>query len=486
MYTSIQELTKYRIFHYFSEVSRIPRCSGKEQQMSDYLVSFAHKHRLQVIQDEAKNVIIKKPATFGYEFAPTVIIHGNMDMVCEKNRDNPHDFNKDPLELRIEGDMLYATDTSLGADSGVAIAYALALLDSKHIPHPNLEVMLTTEEKTTMNGAKRIDPALLNGSILISIDAEEEGTLLVSSAGGVIAEFTIPIMYDKRQPDTVLYDIHIGGLKGGHSGGSIVKGRGNANILLGRVLQHCAEHFDYQLVHLRGGAKANTIPREAEATIAIERKHIPLIHSFIFKWDETLKKELDMADPEVYVQCTSSMRKGNNVFSQETMTKVITALTFMPNSVQSMSTEVPGLVQSSNNLGTMRTNSDHIMLKNEIRSSVYSLQEHISQQMKVLARLLQSRVIFHSEYPAWPYHPTSNIRSLCKKIYKETYNEEVTFVSTHAGIECGILVKKMDVDAVCIGPDIHNIDTPSEHLSISSTLKTWEYLLTILKEMNTM
>lgn len=486
MYNSVEELTQYSVFHYFAEVSNIPRCSGKEQDISNYLVNFAQKHGLEVIQDQAMNVIIKKPATFGYEYAPTVIIHGNMDMVCEKNRNTVHDFEKDPLKLRIEGDMLYATDTTLGADSGVALAYALAILASNRIPHPSLEVLITTEEKTTMNGARRVNPSLLSGSVLISIDAEEEGKLLVSSAGGVIAQYKIPIFFEEPTIELVAYQISIGGLRGGHSGVSIDKGRGNANKILGRILQDFSVHFDYLLGEISGGAEVNAIPREAEATILVDSIKYKEIENRILKWNNILQDELKNADPYVFVRLQRSEQSFTKVFSKETANKVLATLTLMPNDVQSLSMNFPGLVESSSSLGVITTSDTEIIFESEIRSSVHSLQEKIVDQMRMLAEVLNCEIIFHSEYPAWSYSQSSKIRNLCENVFKEKYNKNVEIISTHAGIECGILVKKMDVDAICIGPDIHNIHTPNEHLSISSTLRTWEYLLSLLKEMNAM
>lgn len=486
MYKNVEELIQYSVFHYFLEVSNIPRCSGKEQEISNYLVDFAHKHGLEVIQDQAMNVIIKKPATFGYEYAPTVIIHGNMDMVCEKKRDSIHDFEKDPLALRIEGDMLYATDTTLGADSGVALAYVLALLSSKRIPHPRLEVMITTEEKTTMNGARQIDPTLLNGSVLISIDAEEEGKLLVSSAGGVIGQYKIPIIFEEPKKEMLAYKIGIEGLKGGHSGVCIDKGRGNANKLLGRILHDFSAQFDYHIGEISGGTKVNAIPREAEATILVDTRNSEELENTILKWNKILQKELKSSDPGVCVTLQHLDVNFTNMFSKETTKKVIATLTLMPNSVQSISVDFPGLVESSSSLGVIATSNEAIIFESEIRSSVYSLQDKIVNQMRMLANVLNCEITFHSEYPAWSYSPSSLIRNLCENVYKEKYNKDAEIISTHAGIECGLLVKKMNVDAICIGPDIHHIHTPSEHISISSTLRTWEYLLSILKEMNTM
>lgn len=485
MYSCLHELTQFTIFHYFVEISKIIRCSGQEKVISDYLVRFARNHNLEVIQDQALNVIIKKPATPGYEHAPTVIIQGHMDMVCDKYEDTVHDFKKDSLQLRIEGDMLYATDTTLGANSGVALAYALALLSSNRIPHPSLEVVITTEGRMTMKGAKELDPTLLNGTILINIDSDEEGKLLVSSAGGVAFTFKLPLVWEEAQKGRDTYRISIGGLKGGHSGICINQGRGNSAKLLGRVLQGLSTQIDFSIGRIMGGVKDTTIPRKAEAIILIDPDNISQLENRVAEWNQLFKNELRHSDEGVYVRVTKIEDACIKVFAKETMGKVIAALVLLPSGVGSMSLDFDGLVESSTSLGVVNTYDTAIIFDSFIRSSVRSVKSKIVNEMSMLANVLGCEVTFHSDYPEWPYNLDSKIRSLFEIVYKEKYGKNTECIAIHAGIECGLFLEKMDLDAISIGPNIYNIHTPNEHLSISSTLRTWEYLLAVLKEMNT-
>ncbi|MES9673633.1 beta-Ala-His dipeptidase, partial [Bacillus pseudomycoides] len=269
MYSNLEQLAKHPVFYHFAEISKIPRGSGNEKEISDYLVEFAKDRNLDVVQDEALNVVIKKTATDGYENVPAIIIQGHMDMVCEKNQATVHDFKKDPIQLRIVGDMLYANQTTLGADNGIAVAYALALLDSTDIPHPALEVVITTEEETTMGGAFAVDAKHFDGKIFINIDSEEDHKLLVSSAGGAKAVETIPVVWEEVPAELEAYRLYVGGLKGGHSGMEIDKQRGNANKVLGRVLHDLSNEISFNMSGIHGGLKTNAIPRESVATILL-------------------------------------------------------------------------------------------------------------------------------------------------------------------------------------------------------------------------
>ena len=296
----LKDLEPQSVFKYFEELSQIPRGSGNEKAISDYLVNFAKKLNLEVKQDKALNVIIKKPATAGYEKAEPVIIQGHMDMVCEKNKGTEHNFETDPLQLRIDGDYVYATDTTLGADNGIAVAYAMAILASNDIAHPALEVLVTSEEETGMGGATALDKNDVVGRTLINIDSEEEGTLLVSCAGGIRTCATLPICWiDGPNSNVVDCSIVVSGLRGGHSGMDINKERGNANKILGRVLMKLLNSVDLYIVNLNGGAKANAIPREADATIKVYENSLSLINSKIENLNEILQNELKSSDPGV-------------------------------------------------------------------------------------------------------------------------------------------------------------------------------------------
>ena len=484
MYKNIEELTEHIVFHYFAEISKIPRGSGNEQAISDYLVRFAQDRNLEVIQDEALNVIIKKGATAGYENVPTVILQGHMDMVCEKNQETVHDFERDPLQLRIIGDMLYATDTTLGADNGIAVAYALALLDSDELPHPALEVVITTEEETTMNGAIAVDANHFTGKIFINLDSEEDGKLLVSSAGGVHVTQVLPIIWTNASKEDVAYCIRIKGLKGGHSGISIDKGRGNSNKLLGRVLHDCATKFTFSVQQINGGLKSNAIPREAEAIVLICQDDVGKVMETIEQWATIFKNELQMSDSSVSIDFERIESASTTVFSDETKGKVITSLLLLPHGVQAMSMGIEGLVESSTNLGVVTTSDTDIQFESEIRSSVKSIKSLLVTQVKEIAELVGCQVLIDADYPEWAYHPESKVRKLFEETYQEKYGKEIEVIAVHAGIECGVFIEKIPgLDAVSIGPDMFHVHTPDEHLSIPSTINNWDYFTYTLKRM---
>lgn len=484
MYSQLEELTQHPVFHYFAEISKIPRGSGNEKEISDYLVRFAKERNLQVIQDETLNVIIKKAATLGYENVPAVIIQGHMDMVCEKNKNTIHDFEKDPLQLRIVGDMLYATDTTLGADNGIAVAYALALLDANDIPHPALEVVITTEEETTMNGALAVDPKHFTGELFINIDSEEDGKLLVSSAGGVHVTQTLPIIWDDSSNGEIPFRVSIKGLKGGHSGMSIHKGRGNSNKLLGRLLNDLTTEFPCFIQEMNGGLKGNAIPREAEATLLIQVEDVAKIKEKIEQWNTIFKTELQSSDPEVSIEFVQVESKLTKRWSKETMRKAILSLLLTPDGVQGMSMGIKGLVESSTNLGVVTTTDTAITFESEIRSSIKSLKWDMVSQIKAIGETLECEITIDSDYPEWPYNPNSKGKKLFEAAYLEKYNKEIEIISVHAGIECGVFIEKIPgLDAVSLGPDMYSVHTPDEHLSIPSTLNTWEFFLFALKKM---
>lgn len=471
------------VFRYFEEISQIPRGSGDEREISDYLVSFAKERGLEVIQDEALNVVIKKSGTSGYENAPTVILQGHMDMVCEKNKSTVHNFKKDPIKLIVDGDFIRADGTTLGADNGIAVAYCLALLDSKDIPHPSLEVIITTEEETGMGGASNLDPNNIDGKILINIDSEEEGTFLVSCAGGVRTIVKLPIIWEKPGENLLTCAIRIRGLKGGHSGIDIDKGRGNANKIMGRILNDISNSIQFELAEINGGAKMNAIPREMDGVLLIEEKDKTSLEESIERWNKILKNELRVTDPEVKVELEFLNKTVEKVFSNDTKKKAISALVLYPNGIQTMSMEIKGLVQSSTNLGVVTTKQDYVNFESAVRSSVRSLKECIVAQTKVLANNLGAEIIRESDYPEWEFKQDSYIREIFIKVYKEKYGTEPEITAIHAGLECGLFKEKLgDIDMISFGPNMYDVHTPDEHLSISSTARTWELLKGVLKE----
>lgn len=483
MSSVLSHLEPKEVFGCFEEITRIPRGSGNEKGISDYLVSFAKKNNLEVIQDKAMNIIIKKPGTAGYENAPAVIIQGHMDMVNEKTKGTEHDFEKDPLKLRIVGDMIYATGTTLGADNGIAIALSMALLASKDIPHPPLEILITTEEETGMGGAMALDADNLKGRLLINIDSEEEGKLLVSCSGGVRMTQKLPVIWENADPSLIPWMLSVQGLRGGHSGMEINKGRGNSNKILGRILYDISNEIEFCLSEINGGAKTNAIPREADALLMINSRDFSKLEENIAKWNTILKNELRTPDPDVNIVLKKSDKKIQRVFSRKTKENAIASLVLIPNGIQSMSMDIKGLVESSVNLGVVVTNDSSVEFQSSIRSSVKSLKYSILNQAKMVAKLLGAELTAFSDYPEWQYNPDSKLRALFERVYRDKFGKEAEITAIHAGVECGLFGEKIEgLDMISIGPNLYDVHTPDEHLSISSTKRTWEYLTAVLKE----
>ncbi|MFW6015013.1 MAG: aminoacyl-histidine dipeptidase [bacterium] len=478
----LDNLEPRSVFNFFEILTNIPRESGNEKAVSDYVVSFAKKRDLEVYQDQVNNVIIKKQGTKGYEELPAVIIQGHLDMVCEKNMDTVFNFEKDHIRLTIKDDYIMADGTTLGADNGIAVAYALALLDSKDIPHPPLEVLLTTDEEVGMKGALELDTSILNGKYFINLDSEEEGELLVSCAGGLKAFIHLPIDFQETNNEKA-FNIVIKGLKGGHSGMEIDKNRANSNKLLGRILHELSKHIDFDIFTLGGGLKDNAIPREAFAKIIIPNNQENKLKKIVLKMEKIFQNEYKTSDAGVKV-----LIKGEDsvlqVFSDEVKNKLIFLLFNIPNGVQTMSADIKGLVESSTNLGVIERENDYINLIFAVRSSIKSLKYYIRDQIKSFAHFINADFIETAEYPEWEYDPDSKLRELFVKTYEERYGEKPLVKALHAGLECGVFSEKIpDLDLISIGPDMFDVHTPEENLSISSTKRTWEFLLSVLKNM---
>ena len=472
------------VFKYFEEISKIPRCSGHEQEISNYLVSEGKRLGLETIQDETLNVIIKKPATEGYENNPGVILQGHMDMVCEKNKDTEHDFTKDEIKLRLEGDYLYATGTTLGADNGIAIAMGLALLASDDIPHPPLEVVYTVNEEVSMIGAMNLDGSLFKGRYIINLDSEEEGKITVSCAGGVTAVITINKEYKEITYPKTAYSLVIKGLQGGHSGMEIDKQRGNSNVLMGRVLNNLCKNgkIEYDLVNIHGGLKNNAIPREAECVILVDSQYEESLQKEISKMLNILKNEYKTSDPEINLECHKLEENYDKALTNEVKEKIISILNLMPRGIQTMSADIEGLVESSTNLGVVVTNDDEIKFEFATRSSVKSLKDDLNDRMDLLCKSLGVKFDLEDDYPEWEYVKNSKLEKICVDTYEEVTGKKPEIIAIHAGLECGLLLDAIKgAEAVSIGPDLFDVHTPNEHLSIGSTERTWEYLVAVLR-----
>jgi dipeptidase D len=476
----LENLKPKEVFHFFEELTRIPRCSGHEQQVSDYLVEFARQRNLEVFQDRALNVIIRKPGSPGYESSPAIILQGHMDMVGEQAKGCRHDFTKDPLALKLEGDLVRADGTTLGADDGIAVAYALALLDSGDIPHPPLELLVTTSEETGMDGAQALKTDHLTGKTLLNIDTEEEGVLIVSCAGGANLTCTFPTHWEKASGEAL--SIHVSGLKGGHSGLEIIQQRANAIKLLGRILDGARAAGKFRIAALSGGSKANAIAREAQVTIMAKAPVLTLLKPIVKRLAKDLRAEFAAVDPDIKVTMTPG-DKAARQFDAGSTRKLIDFLVIAPHGVQSMSKDLEGLVESSLNLGILELAGKSARLTVSVRSCVGSIGEDLARRIEALAGLAEAKCIRSGAYPAWRYEPDSRIRDLCLKVYQEVAGKAPQIKAIHAGLECGLLKGKLpQTDMISFGPNIGNAHTPDEHLSIRSVAQTWAFLKEVLAQ----
>ncbi len=464
-----------KVFFYFEEISKIPRCSGYEKEISDYLYNLSKLKGWEVIQDDYLNIIIKKPATKGYENAPVVMLQGHMDMVCEKNEGVEHDFFKDPIKLRIKDGCIYATETTLGADNGIAVAYILSILDSDDLSHPALEVLITTDEEKGMTGAEKVDGSIFKAKYLLNLDSEEEGVFTCGCAGGCGIEFKIPVKYTDVKKN--VYKLRVKGLSGGHSGTDIHKEKGNANKILGRILYDLYEYID--LINLQGGSKGNAIPREANALIALE--DFEIVKNKVNMWNEILKNEYTTTDPNVVV-LLENMNEEAAVLDKDIFKKAVSAINLIPNGVLSRSTTID-LVISSNNLGVITQDEQFITLQNQARSSVKSLMtENIAFVMKQIGDSLNIECIVAGYYPGWEYKEKSEIRDICVKTYSDIYGHKPEVGAIHAGLECGLLKEKIsNLDAISLGPNAFDAHSPNEHVDIKSIENVYNLLINVLE-----
>lgn len=468
-----------KVFYYFEEISAIPHGSQNTKKISDYLVEFAKNHHLEHYQDAANNVIMIQDAAKGYENAGPLIIQGHMDMVCEKESGCEIDFEKDGLELYVDGDFLKAKGTTLGGDDGIALAYALAIMDTPEIAHPRLEFVFTVDEEIGMLGAESIDISMLKARKLLNIDSDIEGHFLTSCAGGMTVETSIPVSYIKQRG--ILFTVTVAGLAGGHSGSEIDKEHANASIVMGRLLKHLSDQMELGIVSLDGGLKDNAIPRECIAQLLIPTEKRELLKGSIGEQEAILKKEFSIADPDICIGAVEAGEQEMDILSYSSMANVLLYLRSVPNGVIHKSMIMPDLVETSLNAGIMKLGDEHFCVTTSVRSSVSSRKEELKNRLCHLAEFLGGNVTVNGDYPAWEYRADSKLRETMRGVYQELFGEEPVFEAIHAGLECGIFSGKIeDLDCISFGPDNYDIHTPRERLSISSTEKIWKLLITFL------
>ena len=488
MNSKLEQLDYKGIFKYFEEIAQIPRESGNEGEISNYLVSFAKQNKLEYTQDSANNVIIIKEATPGFEQEPGIILQGHMDMVCEKVKENTHDFLKDPIKLIVDGDDIHADGTTLGADNGIAVAYILAVLSDETLKHPRLEAVITTDEEVGMKGARALDASILQGKYMINLDSEEEGYLLCSCAGGISATGTLPVKRESKYGKSV--KVTICGLRGGHSGSDINKNRSNATRLLGRLLFDLREKYGFDLITMMGGFKDNVIPREAEAELFISAaneealtKEYNTIKSIIAEIMKIYQQELAASEPDLDFTVEDLGNDTYSVLDVKSFEKILFLLINMPYGVQVMSADIEGLVESSLNLGIFRIEEDHAEILQHIRSAKDSYKHYLSDRLNYMISFLGGDYVVRSEYPAWEFKKDSALREHFKKVYREMYGKDMEVAAIHAGLECGIIYEKMPgIDTVSIGPEMAGVHTVEEKLNILSAIRVYKFLEQIISE----
>ena len=487
---SIEKLYPEKVFHYFAEISKIPRASKKEKEISDWLVKFAKERKLKVIQDEHYNVIIKKKATEGYEDFSPLILQGHMDMVWEKNKDTEFDFSTQGIELVIDGDFLKANGTTLGADNGIAVAYALAILDSDDIKHPALEVVITTDEEDGMSGVVNLDFDEFDGKTLINLDTEEYGEVYVSSAGGTRTEAKFIFETKKIGNGYTPISIEVKGLSGGHSGAEIHKNLGNSIKILSEILYHLSKRYEMSLIHIDGGGKVNAIPREAVAEIAVKLNgdSIDELKKLAGLAFENILKDFKVSDKSPILAIEKIEEKNLGISLGDTL-NIINFLHEVPNGVLEMSKYIEGLVETSINIGFISTEivdgNVKIRIKSLARSMANNPLNKLVEEVTDLTRKHDANIKIAASNPSWEYKEDSKIRELIAKSFKEITGNEPVIKAIHAGLECGVFTQNIKgADVVSIGPNIYGAHTPEERMDIKSVGETWEWLLKILENYN--
>lgn len=477
------------VLYYFEKISRIPRGSGNEKEISDYLFKWASGHGLDAFQDEQNSLIIKKAASRGCENAEPVILQAHMDMVCEKNADSTHDFSKDPITLKVEDDMLMAADgTTLGADNGIGMAYCMAVLASDDFVHPPIEVVLTTEEETSFAGAAGIDINRLKGRRLINLDHAVENEVVVGSCGGMGIRVILPVKKETgKTEEHKLYKISVGGMKGGHSGEDINKGRGSAIQLLNRILRICMQQMGAKLTDIQGGTNRVAISREAEAVILIPKEMEKHFLDHIVASQQRFAKEYQAAAPELIV-CASCIKNekddGIGYCTNDSFEKIVSAITLFPDGIRQMNAAAQGVVESSINLGRIEIKEGHFVATAEIRGAYSSTVEAIKERVLCLTALLGGEYECFDGYAPWECKMESSLHKIVTQEYKNLFETEMKTIILHAGLECGFFAgKRPELEAVSIGPNCWYFHSPLERVSISSVKKVWIFLKGVLEEL---
>lgn len=471
------------VWGYFEEICGVPRPSKKEGKILEYLVNFAQQHSLDYQKDQVGNLLIRKPGTPGMENSKIVVLQSHVDMVCEKNSDVKHNFDTDPIVPVVEGDWVTANGTTLGADNGIGMAYKLAILASKDLEHGPLECLFTVDEETGLTGAFGLEPGFLKGRTLINLDSENDKELCIGCAGGLDTMATFHYERVNNEPDYTAFKIQVSGLKGGHSGDDIHKGRGNANKILARILWNCERMWEMRLAQIDGGNLRNAIAREAFAVVTVPRKFKKDFELQIKGYDKDIREELKVNEPDLKISMHDTAMPECLV-DYATQTKLLGALYACPHGVMAMSPEIEDLVETSTNLASVKMTSTDVIVATSQRSSVTSLKRDIADMVSSVFQLAGARVKHGDGYPGWTPNMKSEILYVMRNKYKELFKEEPHVLAVHAGLECGLIGEKFPgMDMISIGPDMQGVHSPDEKMYIPSVSKVWKLLVEVLKNM---
>lgn len=477
-----EDLKPQGVFHYFAEICKVPRPSKKEEKIIAYLQAFGKKHNLETLTDEVGNVLIKKPATPGMENRKTIVLQSHVDMVCEKNNDVQHDFLNDPIETEIDGEWLKAKGTTLGADNGIGVATELAILADDTIAHGPLECLFTIDEETGLTGAFALKESFMNGDILLNLDSEDEGELFIGCAGGIdtVAQFAyqevdVPAGY-------FCCKVQVKGLKGGHSGGDIHLGRGNANKILNRFLSQTLKKYDMYLCEIDGGNLRNAIAREAHAVIALPEADKHAVRADLNIFAAEVQAEYNVTDPDLQLLMESEAPRAKAI-DKDTTKRLLQAIYAVPHGVYAMSQDIPGLVETSTNMASVKMKPGNIIrIETSQRSSTASSKRDMNTMVRTVFEMAGAEVSSGEGYPGWKPNPHSEILEIATASYKRLFGVDAKVKAIHAGLECGLFLDKYPtLDMISFGPTLQGVHSPDERMLIPTVQKFWDHLLDILK-----
>lgn len=472
-----------RVLDWFEQIAAIPRCSKNEGQIREWLLDWSTKNSFSSKTDSAGNVLISVPATAGYEKSPTLIIQGHLDMVCEKTPDSTHDFSKDPIEFVYDGEWLTANKTTLGADNGIAIAIAMAMIMDESAEHPPLELLFTVDEETGLTGANKLETGFVSGKVLLNLDSEDEGVFTIGCAGGTDSDLSFPLDFENPPAGTSLYLLKAGGMKGGHSGVDIHEQRANAVKVLFRSIEYISKQAAVRLADVNGGSAHNAIPRDAEALLFIKEADFGKVKEELSVIEKTIKNEYASIEPDLALTLEPSDKSLPKAMTEESMKLAINAVLAVPHGVAYMATEIPGLVETSNNLATIKINNDALEILSSQRSSLLSRLDVITNQIHAVAHLSGGTAHRGEGYPPWEANWDSPLLKQCKEVYQRKFGKEPVVEVIHAGLECGIIGdRNPGMDMISFGPTIKNPHSPDERLKISDIDKIWDFLQELFRE----